>query len=237
MFCSQCGNEFPEGAAYCPMCGAPAPGTGKARYPGPSAEAGGTGYSDPHAGTGAGYTPPGQKPATMSSNDDYTKMGGWLLFFMVLSIIGSVMSIIEGISAATQLGRASGYLSALGLNGYSDFGALGTTFTIISAVLNLVLVYFVFTRKPVFLRFYQIIGFIGIAFSIIETLSASGYVYGAGAVVGSLIGTIVFAVVFLCLFTMYYCRSVRVRTYMDGTEHIKQAIFTIGITKEEKQLL
>ena len=44
-------------------------------------------------------------------------------------------------------------------------------------------------------------------------------------------------VVFLCLFTMYYCRSIRVRTYMGGTEHIKRAIFTIGITKEEKQLL
>ena len=56
-------------------------------------------------------------------------------------------------------------------------------------------------------------------------LSGSGYV---GVTIGSGVFGLIIGIVFLALFTMYFCKSQRVRTYMGSTDYIDRALFKIG---------
>ena len=90
----------------------------------------------------------------------------------------------------------------------------------------------IFKRNHNFLRIYQIAFIVSIAFSIITMIMLNMALSGSsisGLEGGTMIGSIVVGVVELILFTMYYCKSVRVRTYMGGTEYQQKALFRIGV--------
>jgi hypothetical protein len=146
-------------------------------------------------------------------------MGGWLLFFMIVCMLDALLGVIGAIS-----------LIRLGFAIMGWYGGYGVTLVIVSiimlaaAALEVVFITQVFTRKPGFLRFYQICKIVVIGGTLID-LIATAVVAGVGTGSLSNIGSLIGGVVGIFLMTLYYSRSVRVRTYMGSEEYKSRALF------------
>ena len=166
----------------------------------------------------------------MAATNDYSKLGGWLLAFVVLWAIGGVYNIYNGISSWAAVG---GYLGLLG--GLSFVVIASFIVSIAAGLACLALSYFIYQRNPVFLRFYQLysIGMIALYVILMVLLlivaAASGLGAYTGTYVGAFIGGAIGAAVGVALITMYFCKSERVRVYMGGTEYLNRAVFRIGM--------
>ncbi len=155
--------------------------------------------------------------SAMPENPKYKKMGGWLLFNVICSFLG----IVSGVDTfATNLDVLQTLTSA----GLGGFGAMCVVESLLVIALNIVFVVMVFTRKPHFLLIYQIQAIASIVISIIGICMVSGSSYAAYFDVTSMIGSTVGTIGALIVWTLYFCKSVRVRTYMGGTEFIDKAI-------------
>ena len=193
------------------------------------------GYNAPY---GQQQQPFGQQPYQEPGvNLAYQTMGGWLLLFMVLTIIGLVGSLKNVIDIVSMYSNGTvDYLTNYLGGGYGAALLISAIATVAVVALEVVYVVMVFKRNHSFLRFFQLAFAVNIVASIIATIltnvSLSGNSFAAGAM-GSLNGTMIFAIVIsaveLALLTMYYCKSVRVRTYMGGTEYQKKAFFRVGV--------
>lgn len=245
MFCSQCGNQMPDGSAFCPACGkqvgvaqtiqnqatsgmpnshvAPTQMNVEAQRYAPS-QYGSTGTRQPSQRAR-------QYPvaSASTSGNDYSKLGGWLLLFTVLWAIGGVYNIYNGISSWVA---TSSYMGMLG-----GIGAVLVVLYLVYLVAGaacLALAYLIYKRNPVFLRFYQLYSIAMIALYIILMVvlliiaNAAGVGAYASAYIGGFVGGIIGAAVGVALLTMYFCKSERVRVYMGGTEYLNRAIFRIG---------
>ena len=184
--------------------------------------------------------PYGQQPSSQPQygqpagvNPDYHKLGGWLLFFVVLTIIGligALKTIIDAVGLYSD-GNME-YITMILGDGYSTALMVSIIGTIVVFALQVTCLVMIFQRNHNFLRIYQIAFIISIVFAIITMIMLSMVLSGnslVGDAVGSSIPSIVIGVVELILFTMYYCKSVRVRTYMGGTEYQQKALFRIGV--------
>ena len=107
--------------------------------------------------------------------------------------------------------------------------------TLIGEIIGLLIVVFsilfivaVFMRKSTFLLFDQISYlalFINVIFAALIPSIMLGFEYMALETFSGTIGTLIGSAAGFFLLTLYYCKSVRVRTYMRGIEYMKQAIF------------
>ena len=170
------------------------------------------------------YAQPTTQPGIETTYEKYRSLGGWLLFFVILwglaalSNVGSVFSLIG------TVGTLSAYGSSLVLS--SILGMLAGAF---SAVTCIIMVVFIVKRNPSFLRVYQILSIVGIVLSIAMVVSSQVVVSGSTvSIVSNVLVGGVGGVLGLILMTLYFCKSVRVRTYMGSTEHIDRALFKIG---------
>lgn len=163
-----------------------------------------------------GYGVPGADPR-------YQKLGGWLLFFVILSILGVVGSL--GSAAST------GMLISQVPRSYHMFFIISIIITLVEAGLNTGFIVLVFKRSDIFLKYYQIISIVEVVLAVVLSIlvgTLPGANQVAGASVGSAIGSIIGGVVSLVLFTLYFCKSERVRTYMGSDSYLKKALFRIG---------
>ena len=172
----------------------------------------------------AQYAQPAMEPYPQ-----YKSLGGWLLFFVIVYILDVLVLIGSGV---TGFGTAALLGSYLG----SEVGLLFSINAFISiafGALYIVFIVFIFKRNPNFLKLFQIAGIASVAISIILTLAINALVgdylaYINYDVVSSMMPSIIGGVIGLLLMTMYYCKSVRVRTYMGSTEYQRKALFRIG---------
>ena len=160
----------------------------------------------------------------------YQAMGGWLLFFMILSAI----SVIANLANAYNAIRAISTLRELAENVAivilpdAAFYLLNINVIMIFVIIVLESIFIiqVFSRKSRFLFFYQLACFFGILIGILSLIALNIMIdgaYGGGRVVFNLF----LAVCSLLLFTWYYSSSIRVRVYMDNDEYFTKAIFTL----------
>jgi hypothetical protein len=112
---------------------------------------------------------------------------------------------------------------------YVDMFALGLM--LIAVVLQVIAVVQIFQRKSTFLRFEQLMWFTGIIASLIMVASINfvGFEY-FDEDLPTMIGSIVGSVVGMLLWTLYFCKSVRVHTYMGGDEFKDKALFAFNKT-------
>ena len=152
--------------------------------------------------------------------DKYKTLGGWLLVFVILNII-------DALSGFGQLVQS---LSAgMGPNVFFVLVML------VEIAFDVVFVVFIVGRNVNVLRLFQagkvIIGVLQAIMNL--TAIPEAMYYGSRAMLGGIIaqtaGTLVGAGVGLVLLTMYFCKSVRVRTYMGSTEYQDRAFFRIGV--------
>lgn len=159
--------------------------------------------------------------------DHYNKLGGALLFFYVIYIIGICLSVI------VMLAYTPNMLSVLPWLTNSGFGSVATILVVTSlaALVQLVLligvVITISTRNRHFLTLLVIA-------TIIELLAVIlGFVLRAGSSgmgSSSSVGQDLFGIVRDVLILVYFCKSVRVRTYMGSDEYLTRGFLTSWVT-------
>ncbi len=219
MFCPNCGNQVADGAKFCPKCGATIATPEQPQQP----------QQPPQPNYGAPQQPYNQAPMQsyppqMVGNPQYQTMGGWLLFFVIVMLIGGVTSIVSGIEVFSLAGALSYMLGMIGEGWMTGILYVVSIGVIFCAIFVFYIVYLVFQRQSSFLRMYQLYSFIIIAMNAIIAIIYSQ----AGLNSAELWSNLVTAVVELLLMTLYYSRSVRVRTYMGSDEYMRQAFFSFG---------
>ena len=227
-FCTSCGVQIPDGAAFCMNCGSPAQAA-QAQQPTQQPQ---SQYQQPSQQP---YQQPGVYAPAGAPNPSYQKLGGWLLVLVVLEALSTFSYVGYLADSVSGLGALSSYGGA-----FLFVGAVSVLANILGIVYAAGFIFLVVKRNPVFLRFYQIMGIASMALALANVIGsyllaatststsatiAAATMVGAGA---ASIAGVVLAIAFLVLFTMYFCKSVRVRTYMGSTAYIDRALFRIG---------
>ncbi len=221
MLCKKCGAEIRDDADFCPQCGEKNIVQTSEGQTSNTSEATPAQNDQPQSVQNANMQQGTQQPAytqpdvaTMSQNQQYTTMGGWLLFFMIINILGIICLVLELVVYSSSFA----YLSYFGMGGIA---ALAVIDLVVPAILMTVQVVFTFSKKPQFLLVYQLGSLISLVLSIIFII----FVAGLQIInISSMIPDVIGSAVGLILMTLYYCKSVRVQTYMGNTDYIDKAI-------------
>jgi hypothetical protein len=185
------------------------------------------------------YTP---YPYAAQPKHPYKDLGGWLLFFVVVAILGDVSS----------------FFSLIGKNGLPAALVSGNWLSILTQLVSLavlalsvVWIVMIFRRDPRFFRIWQLewlASFISMPFAIgtmAFAFAGDGFTaafsemfdeFGmdaaeivpfvkVGILVGGVLGLLLF-ILFFFLMMRYYKSSVRVRTYMGSDQYLRLAAFT-----------
>ena len=168
--------------------------------------------------------------------NDYTRLGGWLLFFTVWDIITFASAVLS--------------LLLFPLNFFVLDGSINELYSVISSIITVIPLFisviFRFKRDSRFLLFFQISTIVSLLFSL-YVFGVSPYVSGViapideayrmmgsdiafmdylGAIKIFFISVVVIgSAVQFFLITLYYCRSKRVNEFMGSDEYKQKAIF------------
>lgn len=201
-FCPNCGAAVADGAKFCNTCGTSLAAAAPSNPQQQSYQ-----YQQPYG-----------------ANPKYQKLGGWLLFFVIGWAISGVVSLVSLIQLLPALGTLFSYGSI-----FAIAGVVYLVEQIASLAVCVAMIVFVVQRNQMFLRYYQILTIANIALNVLVSIvavigSASVLEYSA-AYLGNGIGTILGGVVGLIIMTLYFCKSIRVRTYMGSDEYLHRALF------------
>jgi len=167
-------------------------------------------------------------------NPAYSKLGGWLSFFVIIMIIITAVYLLASIENLLRTPNrfemltefAELYPESMGPAVWISFIAeLGGLASGLFAILFLVQI---FRRKPNFLRYFQIMVIVNFMYAIFAQLIPSimvGYEWLMFGSAGAHIASLVYGPLMFFLWPLYYCKSVRVRTYMGSDEYMDKAIF------------
>ena len=219
--CSKCGSQSSDSAMFCEGCGNGFTVTPVQQPPV---------YTAPQQNyppQPQGYAPP---TGVYSQPNNYHQMGGWLLCFMILCILDAVIGFFSTIFSNGLLVRFQGLFSYFGSISLDSqlrilFLIFGGLVTIVAVVLEIIFVVQVFKRDSRFLLFYQICKIVATA-SILITSVFSGSAFRSFENASNTIFTFFFSIAGFALMTLYYSKSVRVRTYMGNDEYLRKALFT-----------
>ena len=160
--------------------------------------------------------------------NDYQKLGGWFLLFVLYYLIGVVFSLYNIIS--TTHTAAANLVTGSGLVPASIDALISQGLIFISVVFVFVFVVQVWERKPLFLLFMQmsfLVSFLSALFSYgISRLFGEGFGFASPALPVLLLSLTLTVSAFL-LVTFYFCNSVRVRVYMGSDEYMDKAILAL----------
>ena len=147
-----------------------------------------------------------------------------MLFFVIINMIAllvSLGSIFETIQTNAELLQWYGgeFRTALTIE------ILGSVVFLVSLVFCVLWIIQIFQRKPLFLRFLQIEAIIGVAAQIIMLIAVYIVRHYIELDMSTTIGMLTGGIAGFFLWTLYFCKSVRVRTYMGSDEHMSKALF------------
>jgi hypothetical protein len=198
-YCSNCGAEIEIGKNFCADCGA------------------NLAQTDTTANQQSGQERNQTKP---TAHEKYSNMGGWLLVFTIWNFIFvpiSLWNLLIGFPI----------IEGLFYNGHDAVGIICVFSQIVLlciAVFHVLYIVKVFQRNPSFLRVWQI-GTILIIINVLLVVVVTGMLDADSSVLSEINGNVTGNVLRFLLLTWYYCKSVRVRTYMGSDEYINKAIF------------
>jgi predicted nucleic acid-binding Zn ribbon protein len=209
MFCPNCGKQIPDDARFCGECG----NTIEAAAQNPQPQQ--VPQFTPNFNN-AGYEGYGRQ------THPYHKLGGWLGFLAYVQLVGVGLLTIACIVSLVQLAGFVGYLGAgiggmlmaaqiIELIGYGVAIFIGIKFFLM-----------IKNRNPRFFRFYEIlilvcvaIYFVVFVFTVI--IGFSNIAEFVGSIIGQAIG--------FAIWSTYFRKSVRVRTYFGSDEYLRCSIF------------
>ena len=166
-FCQQCGTGHADNAVFCQRCG-----------------------------TSFDKTKP-EQPHYSAPTADYSKLGGWLLFFVTLCIFDTIV----GFSNICTF--------------FSSKNGFSAVFLFEALCLEIIFVVCVLKRNHYFLLFYQLGKIVSIIGCILAFLNSGNFfiliINSSG----------------LLLMTLYFCKSERVEIYIGSNEYRELALFRI----------
>ena len=156
----------------------------------------------------------------------YHELGGWLKAIVVLGYIGCALYALS--LAITTIGTLQiiNQIGGIGLAFRYSRGLMIAFFTAIA--FGAVAIWFLFkyfrkiqTKDPSFLRYYHTLSIIGTIAASIYMMVTSGFWMGLfDAALG---------ILSMYAFTSYFCKSVRVRTYMGTDQYLRMSYFTRNV--------
>lgn len=208
MICPRCGKNLPDNTEQCDNCGmlfgvAPAEQTAHPGQPKP--------YKN------------------LMANPRYFSLGGWLLFFVICNIIGivvNIQSVFVAISESLEVINMKVFYFPIEVKGIMSFGLFVQFIAIIVITLMICYIVQIFKKGALFLRYFQISVLLNLAYTIpatIFTIQLSEYFPEID--ISTLVVAFIAIPITFFLYTLYYCRSVRVQTYMGTDEYKMKAIF------------
>jgi hypothetical protein len=162
---------------------------------------------------------PSQTPARGEMWHPYKRLGGWLLFLVVVDILSAILAFFSmaGVISAIRLARA--HMSAGAYEALSSVAVIAYGFSI---AVGIIFVLMILRRDKRFFFFYHI----GAALTFVLMVVVGGCTDAAGSLPFLTFTT----VADIAIRTLYFCRSVRVRTYMETDAYIKDNPFTKRVT-------
>lgn len=224
-FCSNCGAKLDEGARFCPECGTSVeavPRTGtptSAESPQPTPQ-----QDQQQPAPQPAPRPVPQSNVQVDDTQKYKTLGGWLLFFLIcwgISALRALLDLVQYIRMIAYFGIE--YVQP-------SFGSI--LVDLLSIGLSVAMIVLIVRRYPKFLRIYQILTIANVALSLFVLVPMAvrlGSTNAAPVLAAGFMGTVLGGAIGLVLMTMYFCKSVRVRTYMGSTEYLDNALFKIGV--------
>jgi hypothetical protein len=201
-YCSQCGSQNNDDAAFCVKCG----------YSFAAAEV-------PQSQPPTYYQQPYADPVRQQG---YSTLGGWLLVIVILNAITLIFSFYTTISGIGTVFEIAAYGSPL----MTFLVAVEQLINIGIITMTIIFIVKLLTRDSSFLLFEQIGRILGCAVQIYGIIVYVALIGSADEIITSSMSTLIGTAAGFFLFTLYYCRSVRVRTYMGGDEFKRKALFT-----------
>ena len=153
----------------------------------------------------------------------FYSLGGWLLTFVIFQYISAVWGIIQGIISII---RMSGSLLTASIFGTESFSGLliillDIAYTGLTTYLDFKLPGKIRRRDTTFLLLYHVNAIISLSVSMMIGCAYNGFWAAIGSLILPALG------IFLC--TLYYRKSVRVRTFMLSDEYLRLSPFTKNV--------
>ena len=146
-----------------------------------------------------------------NQNQDYTKLGGWLLALYWCLIAGGILMLLSMVLPAL-LSIAASFVVGIVF-------AIGTLVSVvavcISAALSIKAATQLKARNTQFFDTLLLGTFVSVGGSIASSLLMIRSAYGIGRFIGSTISSIIGMAIGLCICIMYFSKSVRVKTYFN----------------------
>jgi hypothetical protein len=154
--CSKCGSDYLETNSYCPYCGAPF----RTSQDIPIQNSLSSTQNNLH------YTYNNQTSLSQqyinvpAKQKDFTSLGGWLLFFIVVAIIGVIANL--GLTFDSLIGMPSIFnmWDNVDLQAVIVLYLFSFIFYLISLPFEIIYIVLIMNHKPNFLRFFQISRFL-----------------------------------------------------------------------------
>ena len=243
MFCDKCGNQLRDGAQFCHKCGASVSELEKYQNKASQNQA-----QTAQQAQAVNQTPkqqvvyqpvyqPQTRPYYSPGTHPYHRLGGFLMFTVVISYISGVSSFVNVISTIISY---SGILKGMGNwlpGGFKTWIVLNMiVFSILQLSAGIISISFankIRRKESDFLHFIQSTSITLIIIMIIWFMISFIWIkqydqYGAiswGSLIGILIAMVIGAIIGVVLGSVYYGCSVRVRTYMGSDTYLKQSVF------------
>ena len=227
-FCSKCGTQLPEGSRFCDSCGAAIP---QEYAPIPQASASvdlnavkETAQKVFRDISGDNIQQPQPQPEYTRYPHPYHKLGGFLAFIAYAQLVGiglMVFAFVVGLAATLRYWEFLGAIAGISLLvQFAGYGVACFFCAKFSSMLR--------KKDPKFLRFYELTMLTMCAISL-AVLGFSGFRSFSMEMLQSLLS----AVLGFLIWTTYFRKSVRVRTYMGSDAYLKYSIFFKNATAPE----
>ncbi len=214
MFCRHCGAACRDGARFCAQCGAALEDDVRNATAGDSSARGQDSPLSMDADTFGQKSPRSYHP--------YQQLGGWLAFVAYASLVGAglmvVLAIVELVSFIRLMSVYASYLMSVGPTLWL-LEILILAVYVVTCILMIKFSAMIRSKDCHFLRFYELIMLIYAGLAVV-TLILTGF-HNVGDFFSSLLG----AAIGFFIWTTYFRKSVRVRTYFGNDLYLRESIF------------
>ena len=159
----------------------------------------------------------------------YYTLGGWLKAVVILLYIGAAVTAVSGVAQAFALGAGSFYMGALGVGAFRSALAIlaGIAYAALAAFLSVRVAQKIVRRDDHFLLLYHVLCLMSLAVSFMIDCARTGFLAALVALIPAGLGAF--------LLTLYFCRSVRVRSYMLSDEYMRLSPLTRKLPSPEPE--